>query len=125
MEHLKERVSYIRGLADGLGVDDTTNEGKILLNIVDLLDEMADAIVELDTSQSELDEYVEILDENLADVENQVYGYEEEDEEKNYIEVECPNCKEIVLFEQETFDYDDEDIICPNCNKPIYTDDEE
>ncbi|HHU63162.1 MAG TPA: hypothetical protein GXZ32_02970 [Clostridiales bacterium] len=125
MEHLKERVSYIRGLADGLGVDDTTNEGKILLNIVDLLDEMADAIVELDTSQSELDEYVEILDENLADVENQVYGYEEEDEEKNYIEVECPNCKGIVLFEQETFDYDDEDIICPNCNKPIYTDDEE
>ncbi len=41
-----EKVSYIKGLAEGLKVDDSTNEGKILGAILDVL---GDISAELDS----------------------------------------------------------------------------
>lgn len=80
MEYLNERVSYLRGLADGLGIDDSTKEGKIILAILDTLEDFADAINELEASHSELDDYVGEIDEDLSEIENQIYG----DEHKIY-----------------------------------------
>ena len=40
-EDLKAQVSYLKGLAEGLALDEESKEGKLLLQIVDLLDEMA------------------------------------------------------------------------------------
>jgi len=127
MDYLNEKVAYLRGLAEGLGITESdTNEGKILTNIIDILDDIVDAIAELEASQAELDEYVENLDEDLADVENQIYGDTDFDEleEPEYIEVECPNCNETVYFDRELFD-SDEDLVCPNCHETIYAEDME
>jgi formylmethanofuran dehydrogenase subunit E len=127
MYDLKQRVSYVRGLAEGMGIKEDTNEGKLFIHIVDVLDEIADAIAELETSQSELNEYVETLDEDLADIEDEIYGRDGDEadydsEEPRYIEVECPHCREAVFFDDEIFE-DEEDIICPNCNETIYSED--
>lgn len=35
-----EKVSYIKGLAEGLKVDESTNEGKVITAILDVLGEM-------------------------------------------------------------------------------------
>ena len=124
MYDLNERVSYLRGLADGTGIKEDTDEGKLLTHIIDVLDEMAQAMSELETSQSELDDYVETIDGDLTDLEDQVFGEEsdgeEEDEDSHYIEVECPHCHETVFFDEGIFDEED-DIVCPNCNKTIYS----
>lgn len=124
MYDLNEKVSYLRGLAEGMGYKEDTNEGKLLTHIIDVLDEMAQAIAELETSQAELDEYVEAIDEDLADIEDEVFGEEddEEDDEEDsrYIEVECPHCHETVYFDEDIFE-DEDDIICPNCNETIYS----
>ena len=126
MYDLNERVSYLRGLADGTGIKEDTDEGKLLTHIIDVLDEMAQAMSELETSQSELDDYVETIDGDLTDLEDQVFGEEsdgeEEDEDSHYIEVECPHCHETVFFDEGIFDGED-DIVCPNCNKTIYSED--
>ena len=44
MYDLNEKVSYLRGLAEGLGLDENTNEGKLFTHIIDILDDMANAI---------------------------------------------------------------------------------
>ncbi|HOB20106.1 MAG TPA: hypothetical protein PKO35_05310, partial [Candidatus Atribacteria bacterium] len=80
MYDLGEKVSYLRGLIEGMGYKEDSNEGRIYLGIVDILQEMADAIAELETSQSELNEYVESLDEDLADVEDEVFGTGDDDD---------------------------------------------
>ena len=41
MAYLAERVSYIKGLMDGMNIDLATNEGKLFKAIVDVLDDMA------------------------------------------------------------------------------------
>ena len=43
-----EKVSYIKGLAEGLGVDDSTKEGKVLAAIVDVLDDIALTLGDID-----------------------------------------------------------------------------
>lgn len=117
-----ERVAYLRGLMDGLGINDSTNEGKILINVIDIIDDIVDEITELSTSKDELDEYVQTIDEDLSDIEDELYGDDDYDDYPNdsqYIEVECPYCHETVYFADELFDTEEE-LLCPNCNETIY-----
>lgn len=126
MFDLNEKVSYLRGLKEGMGLKEDTNEGKLFSHIIDVLDDMAQAITELETAQAEMEEYVETIDEDLADMEEFLYEEQEDDAElgnTHYIEVECPHCHETVFFDEDIFD-DDDDIVCPNCNETIYSESE-
>lgn len=120
MSSLSERVAYLRGLSDGLDVDQSTKEGKLFSAIIGVLEEMAEEIDILDENQQELDEYVDAIDEDLARVEDDVYEDEDEYDEDGYMEVECPNCHETVYLDEDMFDDEDDEIICPNCNEPIH-----
>jgi hypothetical protein len=120
LKTISEKVSYLHGLIDGLGVGEDTKEGKVIKSIAEILEDMADAIGDLDQAEAELDEYVEAIDEDLADVEEAVYGEEDEDEDDGFVEVECPNCHETVYLDEELFDNEDEELICPNCHEPIH-----
>lgn len=101
MEYLMQKVSYLKGLADGLGVEDTSKEGKLLLHIVDTLEEFADVLDETIENQMELEEYVDFIDEDLADLEDDIYGTEDDFD-----------------FDEDDFDFDfddfceDEDCCC-------------
>lgn len=120
MQHLYEKVSYLKGLADGLGVNEETKEGKLLTHIIDLLDDFADAIVEIDEEQKDLAEYIESIDEDLADVEDELYEDEdEEDDEFEYVEIDCPSCGETVEIDEDLLYDEDVDILCPNCKEVI------
>ena len=63
MQHLYEKVSYLRGLCDGMELSKESKEGKVLAAVIETLDEFADAIVELYEEQQELSEYVDSIDE--------------------------------------------------------------
>lgn len=117
MSYLNEKVSYLRGLAEGLGMEGT-KEQKIINAIIDTLEEFADAYDELESSYSDLRDYVDTIDDDLADIENELY-----EEDDNYVEVECPNCHETVYVDEDIFDDEDGEIVCPNCNETIYVKD--
>ena len=117
METIREKVSYANGLIDGLDIKSDTKEGKVIKAIVGILEDMAEAIDEIDTAGSELGDYVEAIDEDLSELEEEVYGQDDLDDD-GFIELECPNCKETVFIDENVFDEEDE-IVCPNCNEPI------
>ena len=48
---VSEKVAYLRGLMEGLDIDDDSKEGKLFAAIVDVLDEIA-------TDMSDMDEDV-------------------------------------------------------------------
>lgn len=107
MEYLMQKVSYLKGLADGLGIEDTSKEGKLLLHIVETLEEFADVLDETVDNQLDLEEYVNFIDEDLADVEEDIYGLDDED------------------YDEDDFDFDDfcDDDCC--CHFEDDEDDEE
>lgn len=129
MSYLLEKVSYLKGLADGMEVEQNSKEGKLLVQIIDLLEDFAGAIDELDTDLEELEEYVEDVDEDLADLEDYVESVDEdladlEDEIEmelglsDFEEFECPHCGELVMVDQE---WDDDEccveLSCPECGE--------
>lgn len=119
MERLKERVSYLKGLAEGLNISDSSNEGKVLKNIIEVMGEFADAIADMDTSQGQLEEYIEQIDSDLADIEEDYYDCSEDDDlDEEYYELECPVCHDTIVVDEDTFDEENE-IVCPNCKNEI------
>ncbi|SEF81884.1 hypothetical protein SAMN05660865_01096 [Caloramator fervidus] len=120
MNIVKERVSYLKGLADGLGINEDTKEGKLLIAIIDVLDEIAEEIDRIYGEQADLEEYVDAIDEDLTRLEDELY--EDDDyEDDAFVEVECPHCNEKIFLDKEVFeDEEEEEIICPNCNEPIF-----
>ena len=128
MKYLYEEVAYLKGLAEGLEISQETTEGKIIHKIIDVLDSFADSIVELDDQHCDLAEYVESIDEDLSDIEDDIYDGEELNEDcddLSFIEMECPNCNDLVEID-ETLLYDDEvDVVCPNCKVTILSSDDE
>jgi len=125
MNYLRERVAYLKGLAEGMQISDTTNEGKLLKAIIEVLDDFALAVDDMEEVQEQLSDQIESIDEDLAEIEKIVYEdydeYEEdEEEESNYLgEFECPHCGEKVEIYEDMLDEDTEVITCPKCGKDI------
>ncbi len=148
MSNLTDRVSYIRGLAEGMKLESNGDEGKVLVKIIEVLGEMAEEIALLREDYTELDEYVESIDTDLADMEEAIFGDEddedcecgcghchhgddedddEDEDEERLVEYTCPHCGDEMTFEVDNFDFD-EDYLCPSCHQPLFPetpDDEE
>lgn len=122
--NLTEKISYIKGLAEGLSLDESKPEVKVINAIVDLLDDMAYSVSDMEDLYDDLSAQVDEIDQDLADVESDVYDDEyddccdccdDEDEENPFYEVTCGACgqklnvSEDVLLEGE--------IECPNCGE--------
>ena len=138
MSNLSDRVSYLKGLAEGLKLDTEKNEGKLIEKILELLADISGEIESLKEDHDDLSSYVEAIDNDLSDLEDAVLedddseysdeDEEEEDEEEDdgLVEYTCPHCGEEMTFEVDSFDFD-EDYLCPNCHQPLFpeTPDEE
>ena len=124
MKNIKEKISYLQGLAQGLDINESSKEGRVLTGIIGVLEEMADQLEGIEDAQSDLEEYVETIDEDLYELEDEFFGDEIEDEEM--AEVECSNCKEIVCFEADVADEEDLiEVTCPNCDEVVYVNDQD
>ncbi len=118
--NITEKVSYIKGLADGLTLDESNKQDKILKAIIDLLDDIALSVSDLEDGCAELGEQIDAVDEDLSAVEDLVYGEEEGDEcdgccgeDDEVYEVECPNCNDVIYLDADMLEKDG--IVCPNC----------
>ena len=72
--NIAEKISYLKGLAEGLKVDESTNEGRIIKGILDVLADMNEYICDMDDELEAALECVDEISEDLADVEDEVYG---------------------------------------------------
>ncbi|MDO4733293.1 MAG: AraC family transcriptional regulator [Bacillota bacterium] len=131
MKDVLKQVAYLQGLADGMELEDS-KEGRVISEMLNLLEDMADYIGFLREQQEDMEDYMESIDSDLSDLEDEIYGDEEccccdEDcDGEDMIDVECPNCHEIVCFDADILE--DEDLVevtCPVCNAVVYTNDEE
>ncbi len=126
-----EKVAYLKGLIEGQQVDLTTKEGKLLSTIVDILEDLAYGLEDAEENALDIGEELDALSDDLADVEDYLFGDEEEDgcdcgcededcdcdDDDFEYTVVCPSCNsEIVL---EAADLEDTVITCPNCGETL------
>ena len=128
---LNEKVAYIKGLMDGLELDLTTKEGKVLAAVVEALEATAKKVSSMDEEVGDLYDEVDAISEDLSNVEDYIWddGEEEEDDEDEeepeeyedgLYEITCPACGEVVCVDEEMLT--DENLACPNCGTKFEVD---
>ena len=121
---LSKRAAYLQGLVDGLGVDESTKEGKIIKAMSALLGEMAEAIESVDEDLSRAYDQINDLSDELEDLEADLYEDEDDDDDADdandddiasepFYEVACPNCGETVYVSED--DLDAGEANCAHC----------
>lgn len=137
--NLTEKAAYLKGLKDGLNLSIESAEGKLISAIIELVDEIALSVTdledmsyaiteELDAIEDELDAIEDVLDEEFEDD----FDDEEDDEEEEYddddeddfefddeiiYEVKCPTCGEVINLDEEMLEAGG--IECPACGEDL------
>ena len=135
-----EKVAYVKGLAEGLGYDNKSKEGKILTAILDILEAVAHDIEDLEENSWNLGEAIDQVSDDLADVEELVYDFDDDDlefddddededddeccgcccgdeEEPVFYEVTCPACNNTITIDEDVLNLGS--IACPNCGEEL------
>lgn len=115
-----EKVSYLKGLAEGLNTED-----KIVNGILDVLADIAENLHEVDEELDDVASVMTDLEESVADIEDDLYGGEDDyedyddldDEIDSMYETVCPNCGNSIRFDYEQANRGG--MECPNCGKRL------
>ena len=116
-----EKAAYLRGLFEGLDLDDDKDTTKLFKAMLDVIDDLALTVSDLEDELALLTEQVDAVDEDLDDLEQFVYEEDYDDdcccEDEDMYEVDCPACGETVYFDGE--DIDVGFAACPACGEKL------
>ncbi|MBR7165775.1 MAG: hypothetical protein IKD18_05795 [Clostridia bacterium] len=123
---VSEKVAYLNGMMEGLDFQADTKEAKLIKLMADILEDVALELTECQDDIDDINEYMEAMDEDLTNVEEELFGeFDDEDEgccccdecdDEDCYEVDCPHCGETVCFEEAP---EAESFPCPACEKDI------
>ena len=125
---ISEKVAYLKGLAEGLNIDtEKSKEGKLISMMMDILQDVALELEDLQAEQAELGEEIDAVSDDLGDVESLLYDDEDEDFDDDYDEDEdeeedcyasvCPNCGDEIYFDDSVLESGE--VICPGCGQRL------
>lgn len=124
MMTITEKVAYLKGLAEGTRLDESTNDGKLLTAIIDVLDDMALSIADVEDSMCEMGQQIDEIDDDLAAIEEEWYEMlDDDDDEDEYLdsdviyEIECPTCGDVICLDEDLAS--DEEVDCPSCGEHL------
>ena len=135
MSKLTDRISFLKGMAAGMKLNMEKDSNKLMLEMLTVMGEMAEEMAAMTEAHNDLNEYVESIDDDLANLEENLFGDEDLDAEGDGIDAEdededeldeddlivyaCPHCGHEIEFHASDVDFD-EDYLCPECQKPIF-----
>lgn len=122
-----EALGYLKGLLDGLDLDDNKKETKIFKAIIDVLDNLNEDVLDITEEIDAIEEQCDIISDDLEDIEAIVYddefpcggcegcGDDWDDDEEGEFGIICPNCDEEFIVDEETAM--EGRVECPNCGE--------
>lgn len=120
---ISEKVAYLKGLADGLDLDqETSKEGKLIAKIIDVLEDVGFAVEDLEVEVEALADGMESMAEDLSDVETVIFDEEDENgccgscsalDDDDFFQIACPSCGADIVIDESVLDIGE--VTCPNC----------
>ena len=125
---ITEKAAYLKGFADAAKLDDDKDSVKLLKKVVEIIDDLALCITDLDDQMEAVTEQLDAVDEDLGDLEEYVYDDDcdcrDDDcdcdccDDDTMFELECPACGKTIYLDESIFDSDDP-IVCPACGAEL------
>ncbi len=119
---LTEKASYLKGLMEGLEIDGSTKEGKVLLALRDVIAEICETVDSIDEDIDQICDFCEEMDADLSKLEEEsdcgcdcCDGDCDCDDDDCSYEVVCPSCGDTI--ELNDLMLEDGSVECPNCGE--------
>jgi len=139
---ISEKVAYLRGLAKGLDIESDGKYGQLFEVVMDILEDVAENLAEIEDNALDLGEEIDVLSEDLEAVESIVYDEEDDDDDDDdcccddddcccddddcccdedeyplFFEVTCPGCDNTITIDEDVLNLGT--IQCPNCGEML------
>lgn len=125
---ITEKAAYVKGLIDGLELDPKDKQTKIFKIMIDLINDMAEEIKELEQCYDDVSDKIDGIDEELSGIENVLY---DEDDDEGFCgnsvasgsdsdvlyECTCPTCQKTVGISENSLS--EGGIECPYCGESL------
>lgn len=127
MEDLASRIKYLQGLAEGLNLSEKSPEGRIILGVLEVLEDLQHRVEKMEERQREFGEFIDVflqagdeMEQFMSFLESNLENFPfdlEEDNDEEVINVECSSCGR-------NFYVDIDDVVhgsasCPSCGEPF------
>lgn len=124
---IKEKAAYVKGLFSGLDMEEDKKETKLLKAIVDWMNDVSVSLGNIDEDVDDICDQLDVLDKDLSEVEEEVYGECECDSpcdgecdcgcdgDEEFYEVTCPSCGEKICLSEDILM--NEEMNCPKCGE--------
>lgn len=133
MENLGKKVGYLKGLMEGMDLDASTANGKLMAGIVDLLGDLSDRMETMDELLDDLNDYVESIDDDLSELESErddddasadFFGDDEDDDDFDDDFGEAADQLHLLNTADEEEEDEEEALsgnLCPECGRMFFT----
>jgi len=134
--HYLKKFGFLKGLAEGLHIDGQAPEGRIILSMIDLFEDMTDALAEMKNAQDdlrreftdvkrdvehlgesvdELDEFLKAFSKSFSSLLDNLPEEKPDvhEPEETFYEVKCPKCGEEITLNEAMLGQGS--IRCPKC----------
>ena len=127
MNDLSKKVGYLKGLMEGMDFSNDPSMAKLLSAMADLLGEVSDRVLSMEELMDDLNDYVESIDDDLAELEGRGEAPmplgEDDDEDEYLSDLEESEDQLHLLGGKEDLNEDGETLagaICPECGKMFF-----
>ena len=110
---LSEKAAYVKGLMDGIKLDTEKDENRLLKAVVDLLQDMAVSIDDLEDNAIAVSDELDEIEENLDAIDEYLMD-EDDDDDDDYLDYD----DEDYDLGDDDFDYGEDavyEVTCPKC----------
>ena len=124
---LSEKAAYLKGLMEGMKLDTEKDEGKLISEIISMLQDVAENVSDLEDVVDCISDELDCIEEDLDNIDDYLMDdddddYDDEDEydfgdDETLYEVKCPTCGELITLDEEMLD--EGATTCPNCGEEL------
>ena len=130
---LSEKSAYLKGLMEGMKLDTETNEGKLISEIISMLQDVAENVSDLEEVVDCISDELDCIEEDLDNIDDylmddddyeDISDEDDADDQDEYdfgtetlYEVKCPTCGEVITIDEEMLD--EGATTCPNCGEEL------
>ena len=121
-----EKVAYLKGLCDGLGVDKESKDGRILNVMLEIFSDLASEVDDLQADADAAAAAIDDITEDLSYVEDAIdeldlHGGDDDDDWDDMEDCDY-NCDECGQCDSEDCDGPMYEVTCPNCGDSVTVD---
>ncbi len=129
---INEKIAYLKGMADSIDLNPDDKKDKLILTMIDAMEDLAEYVTDIDEDFDELAAQVDEIDEDLGNLEEDFYEDDcccDDDCDcdccDDDCEAVCPSCGAEFCLDLDALENGDK-IVCPDCGAELnfeYVDD--